>query len=91
MPNGVQQVTKLNDERVAADGATLTVIARSVAFLALHAAELSNADLLTKATFLEKRMGLSRADCAAVLDSTAESVRKTLGAGKSKASGARRG
>lgn len=91
MPSGVQVTTKLSDERVAADGATLTVIARGVAFLALHAAELSKADLLTKAKFLEQRLGLSRADCAAVLESTPESIRKTLSARKNKARGARRG
>ena len=35
----------------------LTSIARAVAYLALHAAELTNSDLMTKATFLERQLG----------------------------------
>lgn len=90
MASGLHAVT-LNEERPAANGATLTAIARSVAFLALHAAELSNSDLLTKATFLEQRLGLSRQDCAAVLGSTVDSVRMAFSAAKKKVKGARRG
>ena len=55
----------------------LTTIARSVAYLAMHAAELTNEDLATKVDFLE-RLGLSRADCARILETTAESIRVTM-------------
>jgi hypothetical protein len=54
--------------------AALVTIARSVAYLALVAAELTTADLATKAAFLE-RLGLSRNDCARVLETTPASLR----------------
>jgi hypothetical protein len=75
---------------VSSDGA-LTVIARSTAYLALHAAELTNSDLVTKAMFLEQRLGMSRADCAAVLDTSVDSIRMAFNAAKKKVKGGRRG
>lgn len=52
----------------------LSTIARSVAYLAMHAAELASEDLATKAEFMG-RLGLSRVDCARVLETTAETLR----------------
>ena len=65
----------------------LTSIARAVAYLALHAAELTNSDLMTKATFLERQLGLSRADAAAVLNSSVDSIRMAFNVAKKKAKG----
>jgi hypothetical protein len=79
------------DKPIASYDRALTAIARSTAYLALHAAELANSDLVAKATFLEQRLGLSRADCAAVLDSSVDSIRMAFNAAKKKAKGGRRG
>jgi len=49
------------------------VIARSLAYLALHQAELGNSDIGEQAVFLES-LGLSRADTAAMLGTTSNSL-----------------
>jgi hypothetical protein len=54
--------------------AWLSVIARSLAFLCLHAADVRDKDLVTQATLLDS-LGLIRRDTAALLGSTEESIR----------------
>jgi hypothetical protein len=78
---------KLAEQAQSPELLALNAIARSVAYLAMHAAELANSDLATKADFLE-RIGLSRSDCAKVLETSENSIRTVL-ARKKKA--ARRG
>jgi hypothetical protein len=63
----------MRDEDAAAE--SLTIIARALAYLAMHAGELMDSDLATKSEFLEDRLGLSRADTARLLTTTTESVR----------------
>lgn len=53
------------------------VIARSLAFLCLTGADLRDKDLATQARFLEG-LGLSRKDCATLLDSTENSIAVAL-------------
>jgi len=60
------------------------VAARSQAYQALHLADLGKAPLLERATFL-MTLGLPRAEAAALLGSTDESLRVTIGAAKRKA------
>jgi hypothetical protein len=62
----------------------LSAIARSVAYLAMHAAELADSDVATKADFLE-RMGLGRSDCSKVLGTSEDSIRVALYAARNKA------
>ena len=57
--------------------AALTVIARSLAFLCLHVAELRGKEVVPQATLLAS-LGLSRADAATMLNTTAESIRVGL-------------
>ncbi len=68
---------KVAEQARSSDLLALNSIARSVAYLALQAAELSDSDLTAKVHFLE-RMGLGRSDCAKVLETTEESIRVTL-------------
>lgn len=51
----------------------LAIIGRSLAYLALHRQELGNAGVGEKAAFLEA-LGLPRADVAAMLGTSVESV-----------------
>jgi len=53
------------------------VIARSLGYLCLGAAELKDAPLAHAVAFLE-RLGFTRPDCAKILDTTTESIRVTL-------------
>lgn len=53
------------------------VVARSLAYLCLDAAELTNKDLRAKATFLLS-LGLARRDVATMLQTTEETVRVTM-------------
>jgi len=78
MPNG-----KLDKQAPTPELLALTAVARSVAYLALHAAELTDSDLAAKVSFLE-RMGLNRSDCAKLLESTEESIRVALYTAKNK-------
>ena len=55
----------------------LTVIARSLAFLCLHVAELRGKEVVPQAALLEA-LGLSRADAATMLNTTAETIRVGL-------------
>lgn len=60
------------------------VAARAQAYQALHLADLGNATLVVRASFL-MTLGLPRADAAALLGSTDESLRVTLANAKKKA------
>jgi hypothetical protein len=51
----------------------LGVVAKSLAFLAMHRAELGNSDLIAKAEFLEG-LGIPRADVALMLGTSANSL-----------------
>jgi hypothetical protein len=62
------------------------VIGRSLAYLALHRAELGNSDMGEQAVFLEG-LGLVRADVAAMLNTSANSLAVLIGRKK----GRRRG
>jgi len=55
----------------------LAVIARSLAYLCIHATDLRDAELAPKALLLES-VGLTRRDIAALLNTTEESVRVTV-------------
>lgn len=52
----------------------LGVISRSLAYLCLHYAELGNKDLTTKSAFLQG-LGLTRGECAKMLNTTDETLR----------------
>jgi hypothetical protein len=54
--------------------AALSVIARSLAFLCLHIAELRGKEVVPQAALLES-LGISRADAAKMLNTTAETIR----------------
>jgi hypothetical protein len=56
----------------------LSVIARSLALIALHKQELGNAGVGEKAAFLES-LGLPRAQVAIMLDTSADSVAVMVG------------
>lgn len=58
------------------------VIARSLAYLCLHSSEVQGNGLLEEARFLMS-LGLPRADAAALLGSSDESLRVTLGRARS--------
>lgn len=78
----------------------LSVIGKSLAYLCLHVAELRTEDLASQEAFLQ-RFGLTRQDCATILNTTTETLRvaahrvkrakkakrgsKTKGKGKTKA------
>lgn len=66
----------------------LKVIAKSLAILALHKSELGNSDLGERAEFLEG-LGLSRAEAAVMLGTSADSLRVLLNARKKKKGGKR--
>jgi hypothetical protein len=86
----VKAVNEAHDETDVAAQA-LAAIAKSTAYLALHAAQLTEADLATQAGFLA-RLGLTRSDSASVLDSSSESIRVAMyEARKRQAKGGRRG
>lgn len=51
----------------------LSVIAKSLALLAMHRSELGNSDLIVRADFLEK-LGVPRSDVAMLLGSSVESL-----------------
>lgn len=55
----------------------LAVIGRSLAFLCLASADLRDKDLADQARFLEG-LGLSRKDCALLLDTTENSIAVVL-------------
>ena len=61
-------MAKENEENI-----WLSVIARSLAFICLHAADLRDKDLVSQATLLEG-LGLARRDAAALFGSTEESI-----------------
>ena len=61
----------------------LAVIARSLAYLALHRAELGNSSVGDKAAFLEG-LGLPRADVAVIVGSSVDSVSELLRVRKKK-------
>jgi hypothetical protein len=63
-----------NQNNDAAEKNSLTVIARSLAFLCLNAAELRGKKILPQARLLES-LGLSRAEAATLLNTTTESIR----------------
>jgi hypothetical protein len=60
------------------------VAARAQAYQALHLADLGNASLVVRANFL-MTLGLPRAEAAALLGSTDDSLRVTLANAKKKA------
>lgn len=60
------------------------VAARAQAYQALHLADLATAPLLQRANFL-MTLGLSRAEAAALLGSTDESLKVTINTAKRKA------
>jgi hypothetical protein len=62
------------------------VIARSVAFLALHGSGLREKDLATQGQFLE-RLGLSRRDAAELLGTTPASLTELIGRSRRKGAG----
>lgn len=64
------------------------VIGKALAVLAMHRSELGDSEAMIKAEFLEG-LGIPRADVAAMLGSTADSLRVMLSRRKKK--GARRG
>ena len=68
------------------EGLWLPVIGRSLALLALHKAELGNASIGEKATFLES-LGIPRNDVAALLGTSSDVLRVL--ASRSKKSGGR--
>jgi hypothetical protein len=77
----------LDDE----DTQWLAVIGRSLAFLALHAAELRGKEMGDQAVLLNT-LGLNNDEIAKLVGSTAESVRVTLGSKrKTKSKGRKRG
>lgn len=69
--------------------AWLPVIGKSLAVLAMHRAELGNTDLVVRAAFLEA-LGVPRADVAAMLGSSVDSLGVMLRRQKKKG-GKRRG
>lgn len=75
----------LDDE----DTQWLAVIGRSLAFLALHAAELRGKEMGDQAVLLNT-LGLNNDEIAKLVGSTAESVRVTLGAKRKTNSKARK-
>ena len=77
----------LDDE----DTQWLAVIGRSLAFLAIHAAELRGKEMGDQAVLLNT-LGLNNDEIAKLVGSTAESVRVTLGSKrKTKSKGRKRG
>jgi hypothetical protein len=77
----------LDDE----DTQWLAVIGRSLAFLALHAAELRGKEMGDQAVLLST-LGLNNDEIAKLVGSTAESIRVTLGSKrKTKSNGRKRG
>jgi hypothetical protein len=60
------------------DATWLGVIGRSLAYLALHRAELGNSDKGEQALFLEG-LGLPREDVAAMLNTSADSIAVLIG------------
>jgi hypothetical protein len=62
------------------DSNWLAVIGKSLAFICLSEADLRDKDLLPQATFLQG-LGLSRADAAQMLGTTAHRIQKTKGRG----------
>ena len=71
-----------------AQEAALTVIARSLAFLCLHVAELRGKEVVPQATLLES-LGISRADAATLLNTTPETIRVGLHNARKKQGGKR--
>lgn len=61
----------------------LAVIAKSLAILAMHRAELGNSELMVQAEFLQG-LGLPRGDVAGMLGTTTESLRVMSARKKSK-------
>jgi hypothetical protein len=61
-------------EKDQTENTALTVIARSLAFLCLNAAELRGKEILPQARLLES-LGLSRVEAAKMLDTTPETIR----------------
>lgn len=66
----------------------LEVVARSVAFLALHGSGLGEKDLATQGLFLEG-LGLPRSDAAKLLGTTTASLTELLSRAKRKKGGSR--
>jgi hypothetical protein len=55
----------------------LSVIARALGYLCLSVAEMKDAPLRHAVEFLE-RLGFTRSECAAILNTTTESIRVTM-------------
>jgi hypothetical protein len=73
-------------DSTASEEAAFTVISRSLAFLCLHVAELRGKEVVPQAMLLES-LGLSRADAARMLNTTAESIRVGLHKARKKKGG----
>jgi hypothetical protein len=72
------------------DETWMPVIARALAYLALHKQELGNAGIGEKSAFLEA-LGLPRSDIAAMLNTTVDSIAELLRQRRKKGKGGRRG
>jgi hypothetical protein len=71
----------MSDESYQEINRCLTVIARSLAFLCLVNADLRDKDLAAQASFLEA-LGLSRKECALLLESSENSISVVLSRAK---------